>query len=583
MESAITLKDDNPNYHNNIGIAYSKLKHYKNAIKSYKKAIDLKDNYLDANINLGIEYKKLNKFKSAKEYFEKANILSPNNHLIYNNMGNLCKDLEDLEGAIKLYDKSIEIKKDNIHAYNNKAEIFLLQKKFDSAIINFKKVLEYDQNFEFALGKYIHSKMHICDWENYNENITNLTNEINNGKKVIEPFVLLSLKDDLKLQLKNAKIYRTSKSLDQKINNFFVKKQKEKKIKIGYFGAEFYNHPVLQLTSDIFKNHDRQKFEIYGFYHGRIKDKFYYNIQKNFKNFYDISKITDEEVLNLSHKIGLDIAINLTGYTADSRNEIYQKRVAPVQVSFVGYSGSMGVDFIDYIIADSYLIPKENMKYYSEKVIYMPDCFFPNQSEIKFSNKNFTKKNLRLPEKSFIFGSFNNSYKITPEIFKTWMKILYKTDESVLWLLNSNNNAVKNLSKAAEDNNIDPKRLIFADKLPYDQHLKRFEHMDLFLDTYPYNAHTTASEAIRCGVPIVTIKGESFASRVCGSLLNCIDINNLITTNLKEYENLAIKIAKNKNFYNDLIRKIKSKNTKKLFNSKNYTKDLEQLFIKILN
>ena len=583
LKNAIILKSDEANYYNNIGIAYSKLKLHEDAIKSFKKAINLNNNFFDPNINLGIEYKKLQKLELAKQHFEKANFLSPKNHLVYNNMGNLYKDFEDLNNAINFYNKSIEIKRDNADAYNNKAEIFLLQKKFDDAILNFKKVLNYNENFDFTFGKYIHSKMHICDWDNYDENIKKLIDKINDGKKVIEPFVLLSLTDDLKLQLKNAHIYKIAKFSSQNYRNNFVKKRKEKKIKIGYFGAEFYNHPVLQLTSDIFKNHNKIKFEIYGFYHGRVKDKFHYDIQKHFKSFYDISKKTDEEILNLSHKIGLDIAVNLTGYTAESRNEIYQKRVAPVQISFVGYSGSMGVDFIDYIIADSCLIPKEKIEYYTEKVIYMPGSFFPNQSQIKISSKNFTKENLYLPQKNFIFGSFNNSYKITPEIFKTWMKILQRTNDSVLWLLNNNDKATNNLIKSAENNNINPKRLIFAQKLPYDEHLKRFKYMDLFLDTFPYNAHTTASEAIRSEVPIITMMGESFASRVCGSLLNSIEMNNLITKDLNEYENLAVKMAKNEFFYNEFKKKIKSVNTKKLFDSKKYTENLENLFTKILN
>ena len=583
LKQAINLNNNEPNYYNNIGIAYSKLKLCRNAVENYEIAINLNKNFLDAIINLGIEYRKLNKLDLSRVCFEKANILSPNNYLVYNNLGNLFKDFADLDSAISFYNKAIKIKKDNTDAYNNKAEIFLLQKKFGDAINNFKKVLDYNKNFDFTFGKYVHSKMHICDWENYDENILKLINEINNGNRVIEPFVLLSLTDSLKLQLKNANIYKNVKFSKQNSYSNLVKKNPAKKIKIGYFGAEFYNHPVLQLTKDIFKNHNKLKFEIYGFYHGRIKDKLHYEIQKFFKKFFDISKKTDDEVLDICHKVGLDIAVNLTGYTADSRNEIYQKRIAPVQISFVGYSGSMGVDFIDYIIADKCLIPKEKFKYYTEKVIYMPDSFFPNQSKIKISSKNFTKKNLNLPQNNFIFGSFNNSYKITPKIFRTWMKILNRTSNSVLWLLNNNDKATENLIKTSESYNVDPKRLIFAEKLPYDEHLKRFDKMDLFLDTFPYNAHTTASEAIRREVPIITMMGESFASRVCGSLLNSIGMKDLITMDLIAYENLAVKIANSKKIYNELKKKIKSANSKKLFNSKYYTKNLEELFIKILN
>ena len=257
---------------------------------------------------------------------------------------------------------------------------------------------------------------------------------------------MLSLIDDMSLQKKNSILY--SKVAFQKDKDYKIKNiQKFKKIRIGYFGAEFYNHPVLQLTKDIFKNHDKSKFEIYGFFHGPVKDKLHFEVKKYFNKFYDVTKKSDGEIVSLANKIGLNVAVNLTGYTSDSRNEIYLKKVAPIQISYLGYSGTMGTTFMDYIIGDNFLIPSNFEKFYTEKILRLPNSFFPNPANIQISKKKFNKKSVGIPEECFVFGSFNNSYKITPIIFEAWMNILKKTNNSVLWLLNNNEIASKNLKE----------------------------------------------------------------------------------------------------------------------------------------
>ena len=288
--------------------------------------------------------------------------------------------------------------------------------------------------------------------------------------------------------------------------------------------------------------------------------------------------MTTEAIMDLCDEISIDIAINLTGYTADSRNEIYLNRVAPIQISYLGYSSTMGTEFIDYIIADKFLIPKKSLKNYSEKVVYLPNSFYPCPKIMRVSNKEFTKKSLNLPEDSFIFGSFNNNYKITPDMFDIWMKILKRTKNSVLWLLSTNKTAVGNLKRRAESFNINQNRIIFAEKLDNPEHLKRFCHMDLFLDTFPYNAHSTAVEAIKSEVPVLTISGDSFASRVAGSLLTAINVKNLICKNFSDYTNKAIYYGNNKDEFLKLKKKFLKDNTKVLFDSNIYTKNLEKIY-----
>ena len=580
IENAIKIKPDIPNYYNNIGIALSNLNNNEKAIENYLKALELNNKFLDANINLAIEYKKILRFEDAIKYFNISLKISPNNYVIYNNIGNLFKTLGKTDDAINSYNKAIELNKNNPEAYNNKAEILFLLKKFDEAINMYREVLKINPDFPYAHGKLLHCKMHICDWQSYKEDREKIIFGIKHNLTIIEPFPLLSLLDDLELQKRNAILYSKSKFKGDKKYIKIKKIKNNKKIKIGYYGAEFYNHPVLQVTKDIFKNHDRSKFEIYAFYYGEIKDELHYEVKNYFKKFYYVAKKSDGEIIKLSNELSIDIAINLTGYTADSRNEIFFKRVAPIQVSYIGYSGTMGSSFMDYIISDDVLIPKINYEFYNEKILNMPNTFLPSPEILNTSKKDYKRENLKLPKNCFIFGSFNNSYKITPEIFYVWTKILKRTDNSILWLLNKNPTATKNLKLEAEKCGIDNSRIIFADNLPYKDHLKRFENMDLFLDTFPYNAHTTAMEALRRGVPTLTIMGETFASRVAGSLLSALELNYLICNNINNYIETACEMASNKKIYKNIKLKLLN-NIDILSNSKKYTKDLEDIYIKL--
>ena len=423
--------------------------------------------------------------------------------------------------------------------------------------------------------------MTLHDWENYNQEIKIIKNGIKNKKKLIHPFALLSLIDDLELQRINTELFLENS------DNFLSAqpniKSKNDKIIVGYFSSEFHNHPVMHLMLDVFKNHNKSKYQIYGFSIGPIKDEWTINVEKYFDKFFDISNMSDAEIKSLTKKHKLDIAINLTGHTLNSRNNIFFNRVAPKQINYLGYPGTMGSKCFDYIIADEIVIPKENKKFFTEKVIYLPNCYQANQKNIEISDKKITKEDLGLPKNKFIFACFNSSYKINPPIFESWMSILKKCDSSVLWLLQNEELGKENLRKEAKKRGIDEKRIIFAEKLPVKEHLKRLRFTDLFLDTFPYNAHTTASETIRAGVPILTLKGESFPSRVASSILKNIGLENLICSNLKDYEKKAISLRKNVRELQNLKNYLKQEsNLIKLFNSKAFTKDIEKIYKKIV-
>jgi predicted O-linked N-acetylglucosamine transferase (SPINDLY family) len=292
--------------------------------------------------------------------------------------------------------------------------------------------------------------------------------------------------------------------------------------------------------------------------------------------------MSDYEVTNLARKLNINIAIDLKGYTEGQRAGIFSKRCAPIQVNFLGYPGTMSAPFYDYIIADSIIIPNNMELFYSEKIVFLPNTYQPNDSNKVISSNNLKKQDHGLPKNAFVFCSFNNTYKILPEIFDIWLNILKAVPHSVLWLIKDNNLAVSNLRMYAEKNGVSSDRLIFADRLKLDEHLARHKFADLFLDTFPYNAHTTASDALWAGLPVLTCQGKSFASRVASSLLVAINLSEFITNTFCEYQSKAIYFARNTKIIDDAKLSLeKNRNTYPLFNSLSFTRDLEMAYFQM--
>ena len=576
LDISIKLNPNFPASFGNKGIAHAEKLQYQEAIINYDKAIALKNNFYDAYLNKGIALKSIHKYDDALKYFDHCIKVNPEDPKIYNNLGNLFLEQKNLKEALKFYDKAISLQDEFAEAYNNRGEANQQLGNYKQAIEDYTKVLKINNNLDYIQGKILHAKMHINDWENFDEQIENLRTGIKNNKKVILPFPLLALIDDPKLHKLVAEQY--SQNIFN--NSPSLKKNKVKnKIKIGYFSARLHDSPTLHLMFDVFKNHNKSEFEIYGFAHGGIDDSWTKKIKKYFNKFYDISKLSTKEVFSIVYENELQIAVNLTGHTLNARDDIFYRQVAPIQINYLGYPGTLGSKVYNYIIADKIILPKKFKKNYSEKILYLPNCYQPNQANREVSKKNFQKEDFNLPEKKFIFGCFNNSYKITPNIFKCWMKILKKSRNSVLWLLQKHNTGRENIKREAIKNGVNPKRIIFAERVSVEDHLKRIGFIDLFLDTYPYNAHTTASEAIKMGVPVLTIIGESFASRVASSILKNVGLEELIVNNVDDYTDIAVKIANDKKKLWYLKNHLsKADNTKKLFDSKKFTRDLEEIF-----
>ena len=360
-----------------------------------------------------------------------------------------------------------------------------------------------------------------------------------------------------------------------------LKKNGNKKIKLGYFSADFKTHAVAALIANLIEVHDRNSFEVIGFSYGETSpdDQMRERLSKAFDEFIDIRDKSDPEVASLSREMGVDIAIDLGGHTADARTGIFTFRAAPVQVNYLGYPGTLGAEYFDYIIADKILIPKANEQFFTEKIAFLPHTYQPNDRKKEISQKQFTRTELGLPENGFIYCCFNNNYKITPKTLDSWCRILQSVPRSVLWLLEDNQVAAPNLCNEAQKRGVDPARLFFAPRMDSSNHLARHLLADLFIDTVPYNAHTTASDALWTGLPVLTLLGNTFAGRVAGSLLNAIGLNELIANTQNEYETLAIDLGNNRDKLKSIKQKlISNRLTTPLFDIEIYTRNIEKAY-----
>ena len=582
FEKTINLDKNNLGAYNNLGASLQQLRRFEQAVKVYEKVLSLKPDFTDALNNLATCFANLKKYDQAISYFEKILKINKNNSVVYNNLGNIYKELNQHKKSIENYNKALEINPNYHLTYLNLGDTLIELKDYNGALINYKNLIKLSPKHHFIEGKILHTNMQICNWENYVNDLKNLFQSLEKHEKIIDPFSIVSLTEKADHQKRASEIFSNYKfptQLENKINS----DKNNLKTRLGYFSPDFCDHPVLHLIFDVFKNHNKNKFEIFAFSFGpRKKDEMTKQVKKYFNKFIDINDKSDEEVAMLSRKMGIDIAIDLCGFTNFNRAGIFSHRAAPLQVNFLGYPGTMGSTFIDYLIADRIVIPEDQKLNYSENIAYLPNCYQPNMAVKNISKTKITRNEEGLPVDAFVFCNFNSNYKITPEIFEVWMNILKNVSNSVLWLLETNNESSKNIIKEAKKNNISENRIIFAKHLPNKDHLKRIELADIFLDTFPYSAHTTASDFVRVGIPLITLKGESFASRVASSILNQVNLNELVTKNKNEYQELAISIGMDNEKLKNLKEKLKgSISDSNLFNSVLYTKHLEDLFINL--
>ena len=582
-DKAIKLNPEFAQAYINRGAALKELQHLEAAIASYEQAIRLQPGLAQAYSNRGIALKELHQLPAALASYDQAIALKPDYAEAYYNRSITLQELKQLDAAVASYDAAIALKPDYAEAYSNRGAALKDLKQIDAALASFDKAFDLSPDIEYLLGMRLHTKMFLCDWRDFETHILALREKIQSTMKATTCLSALALPLSMSEQHQVAKTWCSDKHPAKASLGPIAKRSRQQKIRIGYFSADFQNHATAYLMAELFERHDKTKFELIAFSFGpNAKDAMRKRLMQAFDQFIDVAASSDQAVAQLSRELGIDIAIDLKGLTQDSRLDIFSYQAAPIQVSYLGFPGSLGADYIDYLIADKTLIPTSSQAHYSEKIVYLPHSYQVNDRQRVIAQTQFTKKDMGLPEEGFVFCSFNNNFKITPSVFDVWIRILKAVDASVLWLFEDNVTAATNLRKEAQQRGLDPTRLVFARRMDLAEHLARHRLADLFLDTWPCNAHTTASDALWAGLPVLTCMGESFASRVAGSLLYAIDLPEMVTSTPHDYQALAIELAKNLAQLKAIKEKLKCNLlTTPLFDSASFTKHIEAAYTKM--
>ena len=564
----------------NFGKSLHQLEKYDEALSYYDQAIKLKPDYFEAHYNKANTLKTLKRYGEAIIHYSQIIKLKPDYFNAYIERGVLFELVNLKDEALFDYDQAIKLKPDSALAYNNKANVLRSQLHYDQAIFNYYKALKLKPDYPYIFGMILHMKMYLCNWRNFKVEVENLLLQIYENKKSSYCFPILSLIDSPLIHRKSSEIWINNNCSFNFSLGSILKTKRQDKIRIGYYSEDFREHPVANLIIELFELHNKDQFELFGFYLGPPdSSKMHKRVSSAFNQFIDVRLKSDKDIALISRELGIDIAVDLAGFTGFARTDIFSYRAAPIQVNYLGCPGTMEAEYIDYIIADQIIIPTESQQYYSEKIVYLPNSYQVNDRQRSITDKVFTKDELGLPKDSFVFCCFNNNYKITPNTFDGWVRILKAVKGSVLWLLEDNPIAVSNLRKEAQFRGLDPNRLVFAKRMDPSEYLARNYVADLFIDTFPYNAHATATDALWAGLPILTYMGESFASRVAASLLNAIELPELIATTQEQYEARAIDLATNPEKLKAIKYKLeRNKLTTALFDTPRFTKHIQAAY-----
>jgi protein O-GlcNAc transferase len=562
------------------GNVLNALRRYDDALLAYDKALALVPNLAEAWLNRGNVFNNLNRHDDALAAFDRALTLRPDLAEAWLGRGNVFIFLRRYPDALVSYDKALAIRPNLLEAQLGRGNVFTLTKRHREAANAYAEVLKIEAGHPFTKGLFLHQKMLHCDWSGFDSAVDEIEKDVAAGKLSVEPFILQSVSNSPEMLQRCTELYCEARYPANAKAGIRRSGIDHKKIRVGYFSGEFREQATSYLIVGALEQHDTFRFEIYGFDNGwddgsEVRRR----INAAVQGMIEIRHLGDSSALAMVEEKQIDIMVNLNGYFGEQRMQLFAHRMAPIQVNYLGFPGTLGANYIDYIIADRFVIPETDKPFYNEKVVYLPNCYQANDSKRKVAAGAPNRLKCGLPARGFVFCCFNNCYKILPDMFDRWMRILSQVDGSVLWLLGTNQETTSNLCREAATRNIDPRRLVFAKHVPPADHLARHALADLFLDTLPCNAHTTASDTLWAGLPLLTCMGGAFSGRVAASLLNAIGLPGLVTTTLADYERTAVELASSPEKLALVKAKLASnRSTAPLFDTKLFTKHLETAY-----
>ena len=589
-KKAVELAPNNPDGWLNYGKTSSNLGRYEEALAWYDKALSLKPDYLEAKLNKGATLKELKQYGAAIEFADQVLAINPNLAEAWSNKGTALNALKQYDEAIVHYDKALSLSPDYYEALINKGHAFIGLNMPDEALTSYKKAMHIKGDYVGLAGHILYTKLKLCDWTNWTADLVKFENELQDNEKPADPFIALLLSDDLAKQKRISEIYAEEMFSKRGELGPIVKKPAQDKLRLGYFSSDLYFHPVAIWLSEQLEHHDKARFELFAFSFNQVKDPMRARLENVFDHFIEVDGNSDLEVAKLSRDLGIDIAFDLCVYTGDARPGIFAMRAAPIQVSHLGFPGTSGSKCIDYTVIDVHTMPEHLKHFYTEKIAYLP-CVYTYDRQRQISAELLSRQQFGLPQNGFVFTCQNGIQKITPEVFGIWMDILKTVPKSVLWLMQPNPTATHNLIKEALSHGVESDRLVFTkrevvesdqEQVRINRYLASYRLADLFLDTWPYNAGTTAADALFSGLPVLTKAGLSPVSRMATSALEAIEMPELITSSAAEYRSMAIDLATNPQLLREIRDKLaRNKLTTPLFDSLTNTRYLESAYEKM--
>lgn len=565
-----------------LGYCYLALGDLTNAETVLEREVRAYPDLVNARNALGIALVRQSRVEEALAVFLEAARLDPRSVEANNNAGNVLGDLGRYEEAIPYLQRAIAAQPKLADTHYNLGVALQSLKRHDEAIASLQTALELAPRSPYTLSYLLWNEMSICRWRELDARVRALRSQLREVPAA--PFTFLAVSYSAEEQRRCAALHVREKAPGRPAPLWQGTRYRHRKIRLAYLSADFREHPVAQLTAGLFERHDRERFEVCGISYG-VDDRsaMRRRLMQGFDRFVDVLRLSDAGAAGALREAEVDIAIDLQGHTTGSRPGILAHRPAPVQVNYLGYPGTSGAEFIDYLVADAFVVPAEQKRFFSEQVVHLPDCFQVNDHQHVGPASAPTRAVEGLPENGFVFCCFNNSYKLNPWMFDIWMRLLREVPGSVLWLREESMAAAQNLRNEASGRSIDPARVIFARRLPaFADHLARHRLADLFLDTLPYNAHTTASDALAAGLPLLTCAGSAYAGRVAGSLLRTAGLPELITGSLQDYEALALKLARDRRLLAELRSRLqRNLATSPLFDTDRFRRHIEAAYTKM--